>query len=168
MMGISALLAQETQKTELSDQLKAFAPFVGKTWKGQFQDTTSEKPAFDVARWERALNGQAIRILHSVNEGEYGGESIVFYDKVQEKIRYYYFTTAGFYTNGSMSFEGEKLISYEEVSGNQNGITAVKSITEFLPEGKLKGSSQYLQNGEWVPGHVIIYQEAPKAEVIFK
>jgi hypothetical protein len=29
---------------------------------------------FDVSHWERAMNGRAIRMLHSVNDGEYGGD----------------------------------------------------------------------------------------------
>jgi len=33
----------------------------------------------DVARWERALNGKAVRILHHQSR-VYGGESIVMWD----------------------------------------------------------------------------------------
>ncbi len=168
IFGIWSVNGQETAEIQLNEKLQAFAPFVGKTWKGEFQDSTAEKPTYDVSRWERALNGQAIRILHSVNDGAYGGESIIFYDREQEKVRYYYFTTAGFYTNGSMTFEDGKIISYEEVTGNENGITAVKSTGEVMADGKMKSSAQFLKNGEWVPGHVIVYQEAPNAEVVFK
>jgi hypothetical protein len=43
-------------------------------WHGTFI-SQNPKPASDVCRFERAPNGQAIRILHSVNEGIYGGET---------------------------------------------------------------------------------------------
>src|SRR5688572_28206099 len=51
----------------LAKELEPLRPFIGKTWKGQFKDSTPEKPKVDVAKWERALNGQAVRILHSVD-----------------------------------------------------------------------------------------------------
>jgi hypothetical protein len=28
--------------------------------------------------------------------------------------------------------------------------------------------SKYLQNGDWVDGHTIVYEEAPDAEVVFE
>jgi len=61
------------EKASLDERLEPLRPFLGKTWKGHFKDSTPEKPQVDVARWERALNGKAVRILHSVNDGVYGG-----------------------------------------------------------------------------------------------
>lgn len=152
----------------LAEPLKPFEPYIGKTWRGEFANSTPDKPVIDISRWERALNGQAVRILHSVNNGEYGGETILFWDKKKESLVFYYFTTAGFYTNGAAKFEDGKFISHEVVTGNQDGVTEVKAIGEILPGGKLRSSSQYLKNGEWVQGHEIIYVEDASAQVIFK
>ncbi len=152
----------------LATPLLPLKPFLGKTWKGEFANSTAEKPLFDVFRWERALNGQAVRSLHSVNNGIYGGETIYFWDRKQNAIVYFYFTTAGFYTRGSLTVSGEQLISEEEVTGNANGITRVRSISILTPEGKLQVASEYLQNGQWTPGHAVTYTESPDAEVLFK
>jgi len=160
----SAAFAQN----DLAEPLKAFKPYIGKTWKGEFANSTPEKPIFDVSRWERALNGQAIRILHSVNNGEYGGESIVFWDKQKASLVFYYFTTAGFFTTGTMKLEDGKMISHEYVTGNQDGVTEVKSISELTADGKLLSKSQYLQKGKWVQGHEVTYAEDPTAQVVFK
>ena len=159
-----SLSAQEA----LNKHLEPFSPYINKTWRGEFKNSGDDKMTRDVSRWERALNGQAIRILHSVNDGEYGGETIIFYDAKKESIVFYYFTTAGFYTTGTCTFEDGKIISYEEVTGNQDGITKVKATGEILPDGKLRSKSQLFQNGKWVDGHKIIYTEDPKAKVIFK
>ena len=152
---------------DLSPHLKPLAPFLGKTWKGTFSNSTAEKPMHDVSRWERALNGQAVRILHSVNNGEYGGETLIIWDPARKSLVYYYFTTAGFYTHGTMTYDDGKFTSYEEVTGNQNGITAVKATGEILPDGRMRSRARYLKNGQWVDGHEIIYQEDPTAEVRF-
>ena len=155
-------------KKNLSAHLKPFENYIGKTFKGEFANSTPEKPVYDISRWERALNGNAIRIMHSVNDGEYGGESIVMWDAKKESLVSWYFTTAGFYTQATLQFEDEKLISIEDVTGNENGITQVKAIIEFLPDGQLLNSSKYFMNGIWVDGHKIQYKEVPDAKVVFK
>lgn len=155
-------------QSNLSEPLAPLAPFVGKTWKGEFVDSTPEKPMFDVSRWERALNGQAVRVLHSVNDGEYGGETIFYWDREQQRVVFHYFTTAGFYTHGTIEVKDGKMTSREVVTGNANGITEVEATSEFLPDGRLRSSARYLQNGSWVPGHEILYREDPTAEVRFR
>ena len=121
----------------LSENLKPFQVFINKTFKGEFATSTPEKTVYDISRWERALNGNAIRIMHSVNNGEYGGESIVMWDTKKESLVSWYFTTAGFYTQATLHFENEKLISIEDVTGNKNVITQVKAIIELLPDVQL-------------------------------
>jgi len=152
----------------LNEHLKPLKPFIGKTWRGKSPNPDPDKPFEDVSRWESALNGQAVRILHSVNEGAYGGETLVVWDRKKESLVFYYFTTEGFYTNGTIKIEGGKMISHEIVTGNENGITEVKSVGTILPDGKLHNKSQYLKNGDWVDGHEFIYEEDPKAIVVFK
>src|SRR5687767_527764 len=101
----------------LAKELEPLRPFIGKTWKGHFNTSPPEKPKIDVAKWERALNGQAVRILHSVNDGSYGGETIIMWNRKNQRLEYHYFTTAGFTTHGTMKVEGKKLITRETVTG---------------------------------------------------
>ena len=154
-------------KKNLSEHLKPFENYIGKTFKGEFSNSTPEKPVYDISNWERALNGNAIRILHSVNNGEYGGESIIMWNAKKESLCSWYFTTAGFFTEATLYFEDDKLISIEDVTGNENGITQVKAVIDLLPNGQLVNSSEYLMNGNWVPGHKIQYTEDPDGKVIF-
>lgn len=160
--------AAEAGKEQLIPELKFFESLVGKTFRGEFANSTPEKPMFDVSRWERALNGRAIRLLHSVNDGEYGGETLVMWDPETKQLRSWYFTTAGFHTEGSFSIAGTRLISTEKVTGNENGITEVRATSELTPSGQLTVKSEYFAQGKWVPGHSITYHEAPDAKVVFK
>ena len=162
------LLAQNNAINNLSKHLEPFKPYIGKTFKGEFVNSTKENPVFDVSHWERALNGMAIRITHSVNKGEYGGETIIIWNIEKNRLESSYFTTAGFTTNAILSFEDNKLISVEDVVGNKNGITKVKAVIELFPNGDLRNASKYLMNGSWVDGHKIYYKESPKSKVIFK
>ncbi|MBN1350229.1 hypothetical protein JXJ21_12515 [candidate division KSB1 bacterium] len=168
-LNATDIRAQEkADSMKINEHLKPLLPFVGKTWKSEFHGSTPEKPVYDVQHWELILNGQAIRIMHSLNEGAYGGETIVMWDKEKKQLIYFYFTTAGFYTQGTFSFDGKKWIGHENVTGNKEGITEVKSIGEILPDGRLHSKSQYLKNGDWVDGHEFFYVEDPGAKVEFK
>lgn len=155
--------------TNLVKQLEPMKPLLGKTWKGRFKTSTPEKPVCDVMKWERALNGQAIRILHSINDGAYGGETIMMWNPKAERVEFHYFTTAGFVTHGSVTaVEAGKITTHEEVTGNQEGVTEVKGTMEFLPNNQVRVKSQYLKNGAWVDGHEVTYDESPESEVRFK
>jgi hypothetical protein len=167
---LMALLCAFTLRAEefLSPHLKPLAPLIGKTWRGTFKDSTPEKPMHDVARWERALNGQAIRILHSVNDGIYGGETIVVWDSTKQSLIFSYFTTAGFYTSGTIQVDNGRIVTHEMVTGNSQGITEVKGTSVLLPDGAMRTTAMFLKDGEWIEGHEILYREDPSATVVFK
>jgi hypothetical protein len=117
---VAALLAAlavpaAARAAELSARLAPLKPFLDKTWRGAFPESKPEKPVVDVSRFEAALNGQAVRNLHSINDGEYGGETMIVWDQEKQGLVYYYFTTAGFYTAGTMRAEDGALVSHEVV-----------------------------------------------------
>ena len=168
ILSTTAIAMPGDKGKALSIHLQPLAPYLGKTYKGEFAGSTPEKPVYDIARWERALNGKAVRITHSVNNGQYGGDSIVMWDPARKSLVSWYFTTAGFFTQATLTVKKGWLISHEKVTGNQNGITEVKSTSELLPGGKMRSKAEFLQNGKGVPGHEIHYKEAPDAKVIFK
>ena len=151
----------------LDPHLEPLRGWLGKTWKQQPADgATSGK--IDVARWERALNGKAVRILHSVNDGEYGGETIATWDEPRKAVVYHYFTTAGYSTTGTMSFEDGKMLTNEKVSGNAGGVTEVRGTAEIAPDGTFRMKTEYLKEGKWQPGRDVSYREDATAQVLFK
>ncbi len=156
-------------QSELDEKLAPFRSLIGHTFKGRLSEPGAKKEMWDVMHFERILNGKALRVMHSMNDGEYGGESVIFWDEAKKSLVYYYFTTAGFYTDGTMKVESDgKWTSHEMVTGNTNGITEVRASGDFTDEGVLQTTSEYLKNGEWVPGHRATYHSADDAEVIFR
>jgi len=152
----------------LDKHLEAFEPFVGKTLEGAFVNSETGESAIDVQRWEETLGGKAIRVIHSLNAGEYGGETIIFWDNKKSAVAFYYFTTAGFYTHGTMTFELGVFTAHEVVEGSADGITEVRSSSRMLEDGRVHMKTEFLKDGGWVPGHEVYYAEAPEAEVVFK
>ena len=152
----------------LDSHFEIFRPFLEKTWKGQFKNSTPDKPVVDVARWERALNGRAIRVLHSVNDGIYGGETIFTWDAAKQCLVYHYFTTDGDRTTGTLISKDGKFVTSEVVTGDADGVTEVRATTDFLPDGGYHVKAEYLKKGEWTPGHELTYKEDASAKVVFK
>ncbi len=156
------------RQDQLDSHLAPLAPLLGKTWKGAFPSPSSEPPTLDIMRWERALNGKAVRVLHSVGDGIYGGETIFRWDEEKQAVVYHYFTTADFMTIGTARFEDGQMVTHEIVHGAGGGVTELRGKNRLLSDGKLRVWSEQRVGGEWQPGSEMIYEEEPEAEVIFQ
>lgn len=154
------VVANESQQN-LAEPLKVFSKFLG-TWESTFVMMDGNPNVVDVAVWERALNGKAIRSLHSINDGMYGGEMLMFWDEELNSLVFYYFTTAEFYTKGTIEVVSENsFIAYEDVSGSEDGISKVKS-TSTLTNGDIKVTTAYLKHGEWTEPETRTYTPSTK------
>ena len=136
-VALAFALPVASPAAELIPQLAPLRPLTGKTWRGEFPDSTPGKPVVDVSRYEVALNGQAVRNMHSINDGAYGGESLMIWDKEKQAIVYYYFTTGGFYTTGTLKEEDGAIVAHETVKGDAGGVSEVKAVFRVLPDGRL-------------------------------
>ena len=168
VVAAAVILAGGTALAGLLPELAVLESFVGKTFEGEFTDAASGTKMRDVQTWEVILGGKAIRTMHSLNDGVYGGETIIYWDPKAETLAYFYVTTGGFVTRGTMVAEEGVFTATEFVEGDASGITEVRSTSTVKPDGAMHLSSEYKQNGEWVPGHEITYVENPDAEVVFE
>jgi hypothetical protein len=159
--------SSRAEEASLDPNLEPLRPWLGKTWKSEAAEP-GDKAKVDIAHWERALNGKAVRMRHSINDGEYGGETIFVWDAAQNAVVYHYFTTAGFRTTGTMKFENGKLVSHEKVQGNAGGIAEVRGTSEMRGDGSFELKTEYLKDGKWQPGRQAVYREDAAAAVVFK
>lgn len=154
------------QDNAFTDELRIFSDYLG-TWTAVFKSENGVPTVVDVSSWERALNGKALRTLHSINQGEYGGESLIFFDKTTQTIVFYYFTTADFFTQGTIEvLSDNSFVAYEDVTGNSDGITKVKSTSTLMGD-KMDVSTSYLQHGQWTTPELRTYVRSQDT-VIFK
>jgi hypothetical protein len=164
----AALSLAAADQPSLNPHLALLEPLLGKTWKGTFKNSKPDHPIVDIEHWERALNGHAVRQVHSINQGVYGGETIFIWDEKKQAIAYYYFTTEGFMTTGTLEVKDGHWITSEQVIGDADGVTEVRGTSEIQPDGRFHVKAEYLKNGQWGVGHEVTYEEAPASEVIFK
>ena len=122
---------------------------------------------FDVLSFERALNVNAIKLIHSVNNGEFVGETMVMWNPEKEGLQSWYFTSAGSLTMQNVQIKKDTFISIEDVSGNQNGITKVKTIIEVLHGNQIKKRTKYLMNNHWKDGSETIYNKIHGHKPVF-
>lgn len=168
LTGILALGLACPVLAGLDEHLQVLDPYIGKTFEGQFTDAASGRTMIDVQKWESTLGGKAVRTVHSLNEGEYGGETIIFWDPAAEALTFYYFTTAGFFTHGTLTAGDGEFTAHETVEGQTGGISEVRSTSRLLEDGRIQMTSEFLKDGAWVPGHEILYVENPEAKVVFE
>jgi hypothetical protein len=166
--ALAALCFAGADKPSLNPHLAPLEPLLGKTWKGTLKNSKPDRPIVDVEHWERALNGRAVRLVHSINQGAYGGETIFIWDEKKQAVAYYYFTTDGFMTTGTFQVKDGHFVTSEQVSGDADGITEVRGTSEIQPDGKFHVKAECLKNGQWSPHHEVTYEEDATSEVIFK
>jgi len=157
LVSITPSYAQVTAQ----EKLMIFAPFIG-TWKAEFADGKH-----DVSQYEWILGGKAIRIMHSINDGDYGGEALVQWNIKKQAITYQYVTTATFYTEGTITPTENGFDAREVVHGNMGGIAETRA-GYTMKDGELHVWSQFLKDGEWTEKSPATYTKAPEAKVRFQ
>jgi hypothetical protein len=163
-----AIAAVGAAAAEPDPKLALLLPLVGKTWRGTLSPAGAAKAVVDVHRFDLVLGGRAVRSSHSINDGEYGGETLFTWDAEKKTIVYTYVTTGGFYTTGTIEAEAGGFKSRETVHGTTGGVREVEATSRVLPDGRLHVKSRHLKDGQWADSHEVDYSEDPKAVVRFK
>ncbi len=168
-LALSVLVSPAAALEETLDpNLEPLRPFLGKTFRGEFADSTPEKPVVDVVRYERAMNGKAVRSLHSINDGEYGGETLIYWDSERKTLAFFYLTTAGFRTEGTIIATERKFSSLETVKGNAGGVTEVRGTATLHEDGTMTVVADYKRGDTWQKARETLYKPSPSAVVKFR
>lgn len=160
--------AQPAPLPEAMSGWAAYAPFepmVGKTWRGQ---GTKDAKTEDIQRWEWAIGGHAIRIVHSVNNGAYAGESLIFRDKDSGDYIFHYFTTGGFHTTGTIRPTGPAAYEMEEAVHGVKGLAALRSTGVLGADGIYRTRGKREKDGQWVEAGGFDYREDATAKVVMQ
>lgn len=138
---------------------EAFAPLIGRTWRGTGTGPDG-RPVEDVARWEWAVGGHAVRVVHAVNGGTYGGDTLIGRD--QTGYFFHYFTNGGFHTTGTITSERPGVFVIEQtVHGGPP--MQLRSQCEMGADGVYRVRTSRLVDGEWKPVGGFDYREDPGA-----
>ena len=148
----------------LNEHLVGLAPFVGKTFKGK-AGGTDEQPIFDVTRWEARLGGQMVRAVNSLSDGTFAGEMIIVWSEPKKVVKYYYFTSLGYLSEGEMEISPGKFRTLERVFGAPDRIAQIEGTGEILPDGTFRAHSRFLRDGQWHDNGETLYREDAGAEL---
>ena len=141
------------------EKFGVLADLVGRTFRGEPTDSSAGSVA-DIQLWLWSDDGETLIIKHRLEDGSYGGDSIVTKNSETGKLSYIYNTNAGFSTQGDFTLDGKgHWEAVEDVSG-QSDVTKVRSRGYIREDGAMISNSEYLKNGEWVPGNSFIYHES--------
>jgi hypothetical protein len=141
----------------------AYAPFehlIGRSWRGT---GTGPEAVEDIQRWDWAVGGHAVRVVHSVGGGAYAGETLIFRDRDSGAYIYHYFTSGGFHTTGVMRPTGPGAFEAEETVHGLPGFPPLRSTIIMGADGINRVRGSQLENGNWVEKGGFDYREDPAA-----
>lgn len=167
---VMAVVVVAAETRSLHPELEAFRPLLGQTWAGAFPDRPDGTKMEDVVRYERVLNGMAVRSVHSINDGIYGGETLFRWDAAAKELVFHYFTTQGFVTKGVIRRNADgSFTSIEDVENPEQaeGVTRVEAVFRVEAD-RLSVESTYFRGDEAGPGHAAEYRPAPGRNVVFR
>lgn len=134
------------------------AGFPGRTFRGEPTSESAEALA-DFQHWAWTDDGEGLIIRHALEDGSYGGESIVRRDDANGQLTYVYNTNAGFSTEGTFTVNADGTWAAEEEVSGRGEVKKVRSRGEILPSGAMVSVSEYYANGRWTKGHSFEYRE---------
>lgn len=141
----------------------AYAPFehlVGRTWRGV---GTGPEAVEDIQRWDWAVGGHAVRVVHSVGGGAYAGETLIFRDRINGGYIFHYFTSGGFHTTGTMRPTGPGAFEAEETVHGLDRFPPLRSTLVMGPDGVHRARSFQQEDGVWVEKGGFDYREDASA-----
>lgn len=146
-----------------TDAFAALRPLIGRTWRGE---AVGQEGVEDVARWDWAVGGHAVRVTHSVNGGVYGGETLIFPDKDSGDLIFHYFTTGGFHTTGTIRPLADGGVEIDETVHGADGVETLKSRATLGADGVYRTRSLVERDGEWVEFGGFDYRADPAGRVV--
>jgi len=163
LTGAGPAAAQVAPVPEAATGPAAYAPFqpmIGRSWRGT---GTRGAGVEDIQRWDWAIGGHAVRVVHSVNGGAYAGETLIFRDRDSGDYIFHYFTTGGFHTTGTMTPAGPGTFEIDETVHGADGIERLRSTAALGADGVYRIRSSTERDGRWVEMGGFDYREDPSA-----
>jgi len=155
---------QAEEVMPLHPELERLRPFLGVTWRGDLSDPGTKIRRSDIVRYDRTLNGEAVRMLHSVNDGEFGGEMIIRFSDEKDAVEYHYFTSAGFYVQGIMTLRRGRMIAEDRDAEGR----AVLRTERWLKGESLVSMTRMYRDGKWTRGTEQFYAPAPDEKIRYR
>ncbi|HIG75763.1 MAG TPA: hypothetical protein EYQ24_14640 [Bacteroidetes bacterium] len=161
LLALAILVSAPTSAQEPNPALAPLAPLVGETWQGTFE--ADGQTVTDVSRWEWAMNRQALRNIHTLNGGAYGGETLIW--AAGDSLQFLYVTSAGFTTSGTGHVTEDGALVVEEIVEGHPEIDRVRSTSRLTAEGTLATSTEMRRGGVWEPSRSAVYVRTPEARL---
>ncbi len=146
------------------EPMAPFAKLAGRAWRGEGTGPDG-KPVVDIAKYEMILGGRAFQSTHKLENGTYGGRTIIFFDEGAKTYIFHYFTTAGFHTTGEIVPTETGFTAVEQVQ-NHPEFAEVRSEAFYGDKTIRVVSSHVTHDGEESEGEELVYKEIPSDGVL--
>lgn len=146
------------------EPMEPFAKLAGRSWRGEGTGPNGQ-PVVDIAKYEMILGGRAFQSTHKLENADYGGRTIIFFDEGAKKYIFHYFTTAGFHTTGEIVPTATGFTAIEQVQ-NHPEFAEVRSEAFYGDKTIRVVSSHVTHDGDASTGEELVYKEIPSEGVL--
>ncbi|WP_428407042.1 hypothetical protein [Hyphococcus sp.] len=146
------------------EPMAPFAKLAGRAWRGEGIGPNGQ-PVVDIAKYEMILGGRAFQSTHKLENGSYGGRTIIFFDEGAKRYIFHYFTTAGFHTTGEIVPTETGFTAVEQVQ-NHPEFAEVRSEAFYGDKTIRVVSSHVTHDGDASSGEELVYKEIPSKGVL--
>lgn len=152
---ILAVAPSDARGQELDARLEFLAPLINRTWVGHFVGPADSTLTHRV-RWEPILDGKAVRRTKLVPEASFADDGYYFWDWEAGQVAFLSVGNRGQVTRGFVVREEGRVV-LRGAWRDDRSVHEFALTLEVLPDGKLEDRYYGVANGEWTPGHLIIY-----------
>lgn len=156
---LPALAAGSSADAELAPELEFLRPLVGPSRVGSYIDSAPGELEMTV-QWEIVHGGSAVRFTKSVPDADFTAETLYYWDRLDERVRFLTLTNRGIVSSGDVREEhGSIILSGVDVWADHE--TDFQLTFTLLPDGTVRDVYERFEGNQFVPGHVIEYRLSP-------
>lgn len=144
------------------DPFRPLYLLIGRTWRGTGIGPDAVE---DIVRWEWAVGGHAVRAVHAVNGGVYGGETLIFPDRDSGRLIFHYFTSGGFHTTDDIAVAADGSLEINEAVHGVEGLESLRSTMRIATDGTYTTRGLVEREGQWVEFGGFDYRLDSRAQV---
>lgn len=155
VVGVICAMAAPVVAAELNENLAMFSNLADTEWEGHFEDAEESMTLY--MKWEPLIGGASVEMSGWSTGSDMTRRNIHYWDPEKKKVAYLALTSNGYVASGTVEFEGSVMTFLGRQTWPDGTVVDTKGEWEFLSSGKIRATGFKYQNGEWIPGHRILF-----------
>lgn len=158
LMTVFGVVSAVAQPYQLNDNLSMFSTMLEGQWEGHFED--SEEPIAQFMTWEPVIGGAAIQMNGWATGSDMARRNIYYWDPGNKRVAYLGLTSNGYVATGTVEVADSLMTFTGQQAGPDGVVRDTRAEWKSLPNGSIRATLYWSEDGKWVPSHTILFSRA--------